>query len=81
MDQMLCALNDRDLEVELEFVYDDSEPADEKIDDLADPWFAEPDALVEAIEDDGSIKQPTFRMSVVLTAAAILFTAGVCFTL
>ena len=80
---MLCALADHELEVDLELVYDENDLVDMEVvdDELADPWFAEPDALIEAIDDDGSIRQPRFRMSVVLTAAALILTAGACFTL
>ena len=83
MSVMPCALNKEDLEVELEFHYDDEPQPDlvdlVKGDELEDPWFAEPDALIEAIDDDGSIRQPKFRMSVVVTAAALVATV-LCLT-
>jgi hypothetical protein len=41
-------------------------------DDLADPWFAEPNALIEAIDDDESPPPARYQMSVVVTAAALV---------
>ena len=79
---MLGEAADHDLEVDLELHYEEDDLVEMELgdDELADPWFAEPDALIEAIDDDGSIRAPRFKMSVVLTAAALIVTAGICFT-